>query len=84
MQAQIGVMVGWLMASQQEPSQMYKVGLQANHLLEGLAEVMIGWQLLRHADVAQSRLPEAGAADADFYTGKIASAKCNKRYKKGH
>jgi hypothetical protein len=39
--------------------------------LEGLAELVIAWLLLRHAEVAHLSL--AGGADP-FYEGKIASA----------
>ncbi|MGH8875605.1 MAG: acyl-CoA dehydrogenase, partial [Acidimicrobiia bacterium] len=51
-QAHLGSMVGHLMASQERPAEVHKVGLQANALLETLAEVVIAWQLLRHAEVA--------------------------------
>jgi alkylation response protein AidB-like acyl-CoA dehydrogenase len=74
-QAQIGAMVGWLMASQENTPELYKVGFQANSLLEGLAEVIIGWMLLRHAEIAMAALGDAGDADRDFYTGKVASAR---------
>ncbi|MDH3249816.1 MAG: acyl-CoA dehydrogenase C-terminal domain-containing protein, partial [Acidimicrobiia bacterium] len=48
----------------------YKTGLHATPLLESLSEVVIAWQLLRHAEVA---LP---GADADaFLAGKLASAR---------
>ncbi len=74
-QAQIGVMVGHAMASTGEPAEIYKTGLHANSLLEGLAEVVIAWLLLRHAEVALRALPEAAARDRDFYEGKVASAR---------
>lgn len=53
---------------------LYHVGLVANRILFALSEVLIGWQLLKHAAVAQKKLPEAGP-DQAFYQGKIASAR---------
>jgi alkylation response protein AidB-like acyl-CoA dehydrogenase len=75
LQAQIGVMVGYSMASQQDPEQIYKTGLHTTKLLESLSEVVIGWLLIRHAEVAVHALPEASEKDKAFYEGKIASAR---------
>jgi hypothetical protein len=38
-------------------------------------DIIISWLLLRQADIAAEKLPTATGKDADFYTGKIASAK---------
>ena len=73
-QATIGVLVGHLMSSMEERDQVYKVGLHTTALLETLSEVTITWLMLRHAEVASSALDGAGD-DADFYEGKIASAR---------
>jgi len=66
----------WAMASQEDPKQIYLVGLNTTRLLMMTGDLIIGWLLLRQAEVAQAAL-EAGAADkdVDFYTGKIAAAK---------
>jgi hypothetical protein len=74
-QGHLGVMVGQLMGAQQDPTGMYKLGLHANTLLESVSEVMIGWLLLRHAEVALHALPDADSRDVAFYDGKIASAR---------
>lgn len=74
-QAHLGTMVGYLMASQQEPTEVYKVGLHTNTLLESVAEVVIGWLLLRHAEVAIAAVADADKHDVAFYEGKIASAR---------
>jgi len=54
---------------------LYKVGQNTTRLLLAAGDVIVGWLLLRQADVAAKALA-AGAtgADADFYTGKIAAA----------
>ena len=74
-QAQLMVMVGNTMASMQDPAQVYKTGFHTNSLLEGLAEAVMGWLLLRHAEIAHAALPAASAKDKPFYQGKIASAR---------
>ena len=37
-------------------------------------DVIIGWLLLRQAQVASEKVDAATGADQDFYTGKIAAA----------
>jgi hypothetical protein len=54
---------------------LYHAGLQGNRLLFGLAELVIGWLLVRHAAVAVSKRAGATGEDAAFYEGKIASAR---------
>ena len=70
-QAQLGALVEYLMASMSgDREEIYKVGLRTNDLLESIAEVVIAWQLLRHAEIA------IGKVDEDpFYVGKVASAR---------
>jgi hypothetical protein len=53
---------------------IYHVGLQGNRILFALAEVVIGWLLLRQAAVAVAAR-EARPEDRAFYDGKIASAR---------
>jgi alkylation response protein AidB-like acyl-CoA dehydrogenase len=70
-QAHLGSMVEHLIASINDaPEEIYKVGLQANHLLESMAETVISWLLLRHAEIALAK------TDNDpFYRGKVESAR---------
>ncbi len=76
----VGHMISDLMKSDPrvggDVANMYKVGQNTTRLLLSAGDLLVGWLLLRQADVAQRAL-EAGAAgkDADFYTGKIAAAK---------
>ncbi|MCO4763432.1 MAG: acyl-CoA dehydrogenase [Myxococcales bacterium] len=67
-----GIMTA-LMSKMQED--LYHVGLQGNRVLMALAEVVIGWLLIRHAALAAEKLDGAGRKDTAFYNGKIASAK---------
>jgi alkylation response protein AidB-like acyl-CoA dehydrogenase len=67
-------MTGFLMAAQDNPAEIYKVGLNTVRLLLALGDLVIAWQLISQAEVAQRAL--AGSdADKDFYTGKIATAR---------
>lgn len=52
---------------------LYHVGLHANRILSSVAEVVIGWLLLKQAIIAGKKLPEASAADKPFYEGKLAN-----------
>jgi alkylation response protein AidB-like acyl-CoA dehydrogenase len=70
-QGHLGVMVERLMTSLAgEKERIYEVGLHANSLLESAAEVVIAWQLLRHAEIAFPKMSED-----PFYVGKVASAR---------
>ncbi len=73
--AHVGTMVEHAMASTEDPPEIYKTGLHANALLESLAEVVIGWLLLRHAEIADAALPSASDSERAFYEGKVASAR---------
>ncbi|XXF79383.1 acyl-CoA dehydrogenase [Myxococcaceae bacterium GXIMD 01537] len=53
---------------------LYHVGLQGNRVLMGIAELIIGWLLVRHAEVALERT-KVNPGDAAFYAGKVASAR---------
>jgi hypothetical protein len=54
---------------------VYLIGLNANRLLESVAELVIAWLLLDHAILAAEKLPAANEADKAFYEGKVASAR---------
>ncbi len=68
-QEQLGTMVEHLMASVDEKEEVYKVGLHATPLLESMGEIVVAWQLLRHAEIALPKID-----DDPFYRGKVESA----------
>ena len=70
-------MTGYLMASAEQPAEIYKAGLNTTRLLMALGDLVIGWLLLTHAEVALRELDQldAGAPDHDFYAGKLAAAR---------
>ncbi|MEU5761175.1 acyl-CoA dehydrogenase [Nocardia sp. NPDC047648] len=68
-------MTGYLMAAQQNPTELYKIGLGSVRFLLAVGDLLIGWQLLRQAEVATAALA-AGITgpQAAFYQGKITTA----------
>jgi hypothetical protein len=70
----IAVLVGHAMESQTDPVKIYQVGLNTSRCLMAVGDIITAWLLIRQADIAVEKLPNAGK-DTDFYTGKIASAK---------
>ncbi|GLZ45761.1 acyl-CoA dehydrogenase [Actinomycetospora sp. NBRC 106375] len=75
-QAMLGAMVGYLTSSQQEVTNLYKVGQHAVRFLMSVGDMLIGWLLLKQAEIAGAAL-DAGTAgrDQQFYEGKIAVAR---------
>ena len=76
-QAMITTMGFWAQsAASGAPEQLYKVALNTSRLLMACGDLVIGWLLLRQAEVATAALT-AGAKERDvaFYTGKVASAR---------
>ncbi|MDQ2796146.1 MAG: acyl-CoA dehydrogenase C-terminal domain-containing protein, partial [Actinomycetota bacterium] len=57
---------------------IYKVGLNTSRLMLAAGDLVVGWLLLRQAEVAHTALVSRGdalsAKDRDFYTGKVAAA----------
>jgi len=76
-EAMAGAMAGFLMGSADQPEQVYKVGLNTTRLLMALGDLVIGWLLLTHADIALRKLDEIGAGhpDRDFYAGKLSAGR---------
>jgi alkylation response protein AidB-like acyl-CoA dehydrogenase len=76
-QAIIATMTGWLGEAQSgEPRAVYKVGLSTRRLLLAAGDLVVGWLLLRQAEVALAALAgEVSAADKAFYEGKVAAAR---------
>jgi alkylation response protein AidB-like acyl-CoA dehydrogenase len=75
LQAMIGFMLNCAITAQQDPRNTYKVGQQTVRLLMSAGDVLIGWLLLRQAEVALTALDgEVSPQDQAFYQGKIAAA----------
>ncbi|WP_280439528.1 acyl-CoA dehydrogenase [Nocardia cyriacigeorgica] len=74
-QAMAATLTGHLMGAQEQPTELYKVGLGSVRFLMAVGDLLIGWQLLRQAEVAGAKLDEgATGADEAFYKGKVGVA----------
>jgi hypothetical protein len=74
-QAMATTLTGYLMASAEKPTEIYKVGLGSVRFLLAVGDLIIGWRLLVQAGVAQAALAASPAeSDKSFYEGKIATA----------
>lgn len=75
-QAMLGTMGQWAMASQSNAEEIYRVGLNSTRLLMMCGDLMIGWLLIRQAEVALAAL-EGTPSDRDrvFYMGKVETAR---------
>ncbi|MEC3958286.1 acyl-CoA dehydrogenase [Nocardia sp. CDC153] len=71
-QGMAATLTGHLMAAQQDPKELYKVGLGSVRFLLAVGDLLIGWLLLAQAEVAINAL-DNGSTEK-FYEGKIATA----------
>ncbi|WP_445186708.1 acyl-CoA dehydrogenase [Pseudonocardia sp. Cha107L01] len=78
-QGMLGTLFGYATSALEDPASVYKVGQHSVRLLMSVGDLVIGWLLLRQADVAQKALDvgasTASSRDTPFYQGKIAAAR---------
>ncbi|MFI6098495.1 acyl-CoA dehydrogenase [Lentzea sp. NPDC051213] len=75
LQGMLGALVGFLTTSQEDVRNLYKVGQNSVRLLMTAGDVLVGWLLLRQAEVALQKLAGTPSAkDKAFYEGKVAVA----------
>ncbi len=71
----VTTMTGYLLGSQENARELYRVGLQSVPFLLAFGDVVIGWLLLQHAEIALNALDQQPTdEDRHFYRGKIAAA----------
>ena len=73
-QGMLGAMIGYLTSAQEDVNNLYKVGQHTVRFLMSAGDLLVGWQLLRQAEIALAKLDGASAKDQAFYQGKIAVA----------
>jgi alkylation response protein AidB-like acyl-CoA dehydrogenase len=75
-EAMVESMTGFLGAAGDNPANVYKVGLNTSRLLLCLGDLVIGWLLLRQAQIALDALTARPTErDVAFYEGKVAAAR---------
>jgi acetoacetate decarboxylase len=68
-------LTGYLIDSQQNAPELYRLGLQSVPFLLAFGDVLIGWLLMRHAEIALEALDhDPNPRDHAFYSGKVAAA----------
>jgi len=74
-QSMVATMTGYLIDSQQNARELYRVGLASVAFLLAVGDLLIGWMLLHGAEIALDGLDDASAdRDRAFYRGKVATA----------
>jgi hypothetical protein len=74
-QAMAAAMTGFLLSSQENPRELYRLGLESVPFLLAVGDLLIGWLLLHQAKIALSALDgEVSDRDRALYTGKVAVA----------
>ncbi len=74
-QAMAATLTGYLMSAQENPAELYKIGLGSVRFLMSVGDLVIGWLLQKQAAVAIEALDAgAGGDDRAFYEGKVAVA----------
>ncbi|GIG59344.1 acyl-CoA dehydrogenase [Longispora fulva] len=72
----VDTMLGWRDKAGGDASEVYRIGQNTTRLLISVGDLVIGWLLIRQAQVASAALATgSGQADADFYAGKLAVAR---------
>jgi alkylation response protein AidB-like acyl-CoA dehydrogenase len=75
LQAWVNTMTGYLVDSQQNARELYRVGLESVPFLLAVGDLLSGWLLLRQAEIALAALDRDPApAERAFYAGKAATA----------
>jgi alkylation response protein AidB-like acyl-CoA dehydrogenase len=81
-QGMLAALNGYAFGSLEQPAEVYKVGQHSVRFLMAFGDLVVGWLLARHAEVAARALDGARVsdrtvpeADRDFYAGKLAAAR---------
>ncbi len=75
MQAMTATMTGYLLGAQENARELYRLGLESVAYLLAVGDLLIGWLLSVHAEVALNALDgDPSDRDRAFYAGKVAAA----------
>ena len=75
LRAIVTTMTGYLLGAQEDARELYRVGLESVGFLLAVGDVLIGWFLLRQAEIALQALDgDPDPREEAFYRGKVAVA----------
>jgi hypothetical protein len=73
--AMVATLTGYFVEASSDPREVYRVGLQSVPFLLAVGDLMIGWLLLWHAEIALSACDgQPSERDRAFYRGKVTVA----------
>ncbi|MCW2517602.1 MAG: mmgC 19, partial [Mycobacterium sp.] len=71
----VATLTGYFVEASTDPREVYRVGLQSVPFLLAVGDLMIGWLLLWHAEIALSACDgQPSARDRAYYRGKVTAA----------
>ncbi|AQT78194.1 acyl-CoA dehydrogenase [Mycolicibacterium litorale] len=75
LRAVVATMTGYLLGAQEDARELYRVGLESVAFLLAVGDLLIGWLLLRQAEIALRALDgDPDPREEAFYRGKVAVA----------
>ncbi|BBY74163.1 acyl-CoA dehydrogenase [Mycolicibacterium parafortuitum] len=75
-QEMVAAMTKFLVDSQENPRELYRLGLESVPFLLAVGDLLLGWLLLQQAEIALNALDgDIAERDRAFYTGKVATGK---------
>jgi alkylation response protein AidB-like acyl-CoA dehydrogenase len=75
-QGMLAALTGFLMASAEDPTGVYKIGQHSVRLLMAVGDLLVGWLLLRQAEIALAALGgDLAEREKAFYEGKVGAAR---------
>jgi alkylation response protein AidB-like acyl-CoA dehydrogenase len=75
-QAMVAALNGFLVGSARKARELYRLGLESVPFLLAVGDLLVGWLLLRQAEIALNALDaDPGPKGRAFYLGKVAAAK---------
>jgi len=75
-QGMVTAMTGYLLGSQENARELYRLGLESVPFLLAAGDLLIGWLLLNQAEIALTALDgDVDDKDRAFYSGKVSAAK---------
>lgn len=73
--AMLSTLTGHVAAADRDPARVHRAGQHTVRLLMALGDLLVGWLLLRRAQVALAVLDTGTTRDRAFYEGKVAVAR---------
>ncbi|GFG53138.1 acyl-CoA dehydrogenase [Mycolicibacterium agri] len=75
-QAMTAALTGYLLSAQENARELYRLGLEAVPFLLAVGDLLIGWLLLVHAEIALNAMDgDVSESERYFYAGKVAAAR---------